>query len=150
MPDIAQFGLTNPNHADSQIRFGFVNPNRAIWDFFKVSDLIIMNKINMLCNNSGTRGLKMRENPLVSVIIPSYNRGPMLEEAVISVLSQDFTDFELIVVDDGSTDNTEGILSTYHEDIIVIHQTPLRKTALYLYNFFRGVLNVGVTARPFE
>ena len=63
-----------------------------------------------------------RENPLVSVIIPTYNRGWAIKEAVDSVLAQDFTDFELIVVDDGSTDNTQDILNSYKEDIIVLHQ----------------------------
>jgi glycosyltransferase involved in cell wall biosynthesis len=44
--------------------------------------------------------------PLVSVIIPTYNRGWIVQEAIDSVLDQDFRDFELIVVDDGSDDNT--------------------------------------------
>ena len=65
---------------------------------------------------------KKKENPLVSVIIPTYNRGWILKEAVDSVLSQDFTDFELIVVDDGSTDNTQDILNSYKKDIIVLKQ----------------------------
>jgi len=51
--------------------------------------------------------------PKVSVIIPTYNRLPMLKEAVDSVLSQDFEDFELIVVDDGSTDGTGEEIKRY-------------------------------------
>jgi glycosyltransferase involved in cell wall biosynthesis len=62
------------------------------------------------------------KNPLVSVIIPTYNRGWILKEAIDSVLSQDFDDFELIVVDDGSTDNTQDILDGYARDITVIRQ----------------------------
>ena len=63
-----------------------------------------------------------KENPLVSVIIPTYNRGWILKEAIDSVLAQEFTDFELIVVDDGSTDNTQDILNSYKEDIVVLRQ----------------------------
>ena len=51
--------------------------------------------------------------PKVSVIIPTYNRLPMLKEAVESVLAQDFKDFELIVVDDGSTDGTADEITHY-------------------------------------
>ena len=51
--------------------------------------------------------------PKVSVIIPTYNRLPMLKEAVDSVLDQDFEDFELIVVDDGSTDGTIAEIKRY-------------------------------------
>lgn len=47
-------------------------------------------------------------NPEVSVIIPTYNRRAMLREAIASVLAQRHVSFELIVVDDGSTDGTVG------------------------------------------
>lgn len=49
--------------------------------------------------------------PLVSVITPTYNRAPLLLRAIRSVLDQDFTDFELLVIDDGSTDDTEGVVA---------------------------------------
>ena len=65
---------------------------------------------------------KRRKDPLVSIIIPTYNRGWILKEAINSVLAQDFTDFELIVVDDGSTDKTQDILNTYNEDIRALRQ----------------------------
>ena len=64
----------------------------------------------------------IKKNPLVTVIIPTYNRGWILKEAIDSVLSQDFDDFELIVVDDGSTDNTDSILDEYARDIIILRQ----------------------------
>lgn len=52
-------------------------------------------------------------SPEISVIIPTYNRASMVVEAVESVLAQDMTDFELIVINDGSTDETEERLSVY-------------------------------------
>jgi glycosyltransferase involved in cell wall biosynthesis len=58
--------------------------------------------------------------PEVSVIIPSFNRSHMLGDAVRSVLGQSFTDFELIVVDDGSTDDTAGVLSCWAGQLEVI------------------------------
>ena len=48
---------------------------------------------------------------MVSVILPSYNHADFVEEAVMSVLDQDFKNLELIVVDDGSTDETPSKVS---------------------------------------
>ena len=51
----------------------------------------------------------------VSVIIPSYNRADVLGRAIASVLSQSWADFELIVVDDGSTDHTARVLAEFDD-----------------------------------
>jgi glycosyltransferase involved in cell wall biosynthesis len=66
--------------------------------------------------------VNLSSKPLVSVIISTYNRGWILKEAIDSVLAQDFKDYELIVVDDGSSDNTREVLDTYGQDIIVLRQ----------------------------
>jgi glycosyltransferase involved in cell wall biosynthesis len=60
--------------------------------------------------------------PDVSVIIPSYNSAKYLAEAVDSVLSQTFRDFEVLVIDDGSTDNTEKIAANYAAPVRYIRQ----------------------------
>lgn len=51
----------------------------------------------------------------VSIIVPTYNCAKYIPEAVESILSQSFKDYEIIVVDDGSTDNTKDVLSPYLE-----------------------------------
>jgi glycosyltransferase involved in cell wall biosynthesis len=56
------------------------------------------------------------------VIIPTFNRAGCLAEAVDSVREQDYRDFELIVVDDGSTDGTAGILARYGHTVRVLRQ----------------------------
>src|SRR5215471_10165204 len=51
--------------------------------------------------------------PAVSVLIPSYNRAELLRAAIASVVTQDVPDFELIVVDDGSTDHTRTVVQSF-------------------------------------
>lgn len=51
--------------------------------------------------------------PLVSVIIPTFNRAHVLPRAINSVLTQSFEDYELLVVDDGSTDGTAELMASY-------------------------------------
>ena len=61
-------------------------------------------------------------DPLVSIIIPTYNRAWIVRDAIDSVLGQTYAAFELIVVDDGSTDRTPQILDAYGDRLRVIRQ----------------------------
>ena len=60
--------------------------------------------------------------PQVSVIIPTYNRAYVLGEAIDSVLSQTYDDLELIVIDDGSQDETRDIVASYNSRLTYLHQ----------------------------
>jgi glycosyltransferase involved in cell wall biosynthesis len=53
--------------------------------------------------------------PRIAVIIPTYNRAKLIGESIESVLRQTFTDFEIIVVDDGSTDNTKDVVNKFKD-----------------------------------
>lgn len=60
--------------------------------------------------------------PRVSVVIPTYNRSGALDRTIRSVLAQTERDLEIIVVDDGSTDDTPGVLARYGSQLRVIRQ----------------------------
>jgi len=62
--------------------------------------------------------------PKVSVILPTFNRAKYLDRAISSVLSQSFYDFELIIVDDASTDNTEEIVELFRDERIIYVKNP--------------------------
>ncbi|WP_443689030.1 glycosyltransferase family 2 protein, partial [Paraprevotella xylaniphila] len=55
----------------------------------------------------------IKQQPLVSIIMPVYNTGNIITNTLDSILSQSYTNFELIIVDDGSTDTSGHICSTY-------------------------------------
>ena len=64
----------------------------------------------------------LMKQPLVSVILPTYNRAWSLKTAIDSVLFQEYPNVELIVIDDGSTDNTQQLLKGYKNQIRVLTQ----------------------------
>jgi glycosyltransferase involved in cell wall biosynthesis len=67
-------------------------------------------------------------NPVFSIIVPSYNRAKKLPTAILSILDQRFINFELIIVDDGSVDNTREVIQSFND-----------KRIKYLYQANKGV-----------
>lgn len=62
--------------------------------------------------------------PLFSIIIPTYNRASLLSNTIHSCLNQTYQDFEIIIVDDGSTDNTEEIVASFDSNKIRSFKIP--------------------------
>jgi glycosyltransferase involved in cell wall biosynthesis len=62
----------------------------------------------------------MKQNPLVSILINNYNYGQFLTTAIDSALNQTYENIEIIVVDDGSTDNSPAIIDSYGDQIIAV------------------------------
>jgi glycosyltransferase involved in cell wall biosynthesis len=60
--------------------------------------------------------------PLFSVVIPTYNRADLIVETLASVAAQECTDYEVLVVDDGSTDNTREVLATFGHGVRLLTQ----------------------------
>src|SRR5271157_806066 len=62
----------------------------------------------------------MNKSPLISVILPTFNRSNYIERSIRSVLNQTYANFELIIIDDGSTDNTDEVLNGFDDNRIKI------------------------------
>lgn len=68
--------------------------------------------------------LKPKANPAVSVVIPVYNKGELFRKSLTSVLNQGFEDYEVIIIDDGSTDNTKEITEQFQDERIRYYYQP--------------------------
>ena len=72
----------------------------------------LLSKFGPHCIGNVTQMVENSQNPLVSIILPTYNRAHTLLRAVNSVLNQEYREIELIVVDDASTDGSAAVLDT--------------------------------------
>lgn len=76
----------------------------------------------------------MKENTLVSIIMPTYNRGYIIKDAIESVRNQTYDNWELIIVDDGSTDATGDVVDIIEDDRIHYYFLSHNKGANYARN----------------
>lgn len=60
--------------------------------------------------------------PLISIILPAYNHAKIIKACILAILKQTYSPLEIIVVNDGSTDNTMEVLSKFGDKIIIINQ----------------------------
>ena len=58
----------------------------------------------------------MEQSPMVTILLPNYNNASYLKECIESILGQTFQDFKLLIIDDGSTDNSIEIIRSYNDD----------------------------------
>ena len=60
--------------------------------------------------------------PFFSIVIPTYNRASLIPATLQSVFQQTFTDYEIIIINDGSTDNTQDVLKPFLSRITYVNQ----------------------------
>ncbi|MCW3076085.1 MAG: glycosyltransferase [Bacteroidetes bacterium] len=63
--------------------------------------------------------MKSNNSPFISVLLPVYNAGKFLHESIESILNQTFSDFELIIINDGSKDNSKEIIKSFNDSRII-------------------------------
>jgi glycosyltransferase involved in cell wall biosynthesis len=91
----------------------------------------------------------MATYPLVSIVVPVYNAGKYLKETIQSLLNQTYSNFELIAIDDGSTDNSLQILRSFEDPRLRILQNEQNRGIVYTRN--RGLKEIrGKYYAPFD
>jgi len=81
----------------------------------------------------------VKSAPLVSVVVPSYNHARFLRERLDSILAQTFTDFEVIVLDDASTDNSAEIIGEYANDARIRYLINEKNSGSVFVQWINGV-----------
>ncbi len=100
--------------------FDFFNANPTVLDINKP----INQKVTPITVNTEINWKNFTKLPLVTIYITNYNYATFIKESIDSVLKQKFRDFEIIIIDDGSTDNSKKIIEQYrnHPKITIIYQ----------------------------
>jgi glycosyltransferase involved in cell wall biosynthesis len=85
------------------------------------------------CPKAGTKYNSLTQ-PLISVVIPVYNAGLFLKEAIESVLQQTYKNLQIIITDDGSTDNSVFVAKQFKDERIEIYVAPVNQGQAYQLN----------------
>ena len=77
--------------------------------------------------------------PLLSVILPTYNREKFVKSAIESILGQSYIDFELIIIDDCSTDNTRQIVKSFNDTRVKYHRLDQNRGEYWCTNYAASI-----------
>lgn len=83
--------------------------------------------------------MKKKSSPFVSVIMPAYNCEDTIKESIDSILLQSYDNFELIIINDGSIDNTLDVINSYNDDRIIVINNKVNQTIVPCLN--KGLKN---------
>jgi glycosyltransferase involved in cell wall biosynthesis len=81
----------------------------------------------------------LMKSPLISVVLPAYNSSRFLPQAVNSILNQTFTDFELLIINDGSIDDIDSIVMSFNDNRIIYIKNDQNCGLVYSLN--KGIQN---------
>jgi|GEM_PF-1109319 glycosyltransferase involved in cell wall biosynthesis/polysaccharide pyruvyl transferase WcaK-like protein len=84
-------------------------------EIFRIDKMALREKVNEALVARMCADIRGEPSPKVSIVMPTYNRANYLKEAIDSILTQTIQDWELIIIDGGSTDNTRGLVESYRE-----------------------------------
>lgn len=117
-----------PRNFDEYLKYSMIMPiaYAPFSENFKRCFAFMENVATRLANHDSTT--------LVSVIMPVYNREDVVKESILSVLGQSYQNFELIIVDDGSTDNTVGVIESIKDSRIILLKNGQNKGCSYSRN----------------
>ncbi len=120
--------IFTPRNFDDYLKYSMIMPitYAPFSENFKRCFAFMENVATKLANHTS--------NTLVSVIMPVYNREAVVEESIKSVLSQLYHNFELIIVDDGSTDNTVKVIESIKDPRILLIKNDINKGCSYSRN----------------
>jgi len=88
---------------------------------YSEQDLYIKKCMDSLKNSKTAKYLNYPQDTKISIIMPTYNRSSLIIRAIDSVINQTYKNWELIIVDDGSCDDTEGVMKNYLNDPRIIY-----------------------------
>ena len=101
----------------------FLKPFLSVWNRFLKRRYQRVSSLAYKKEKAGLEGDLLEPDP-ITVITPTHNRGHLIERTINSLLAQSYKNFESIVIDDGSTDNTQEVLSRYEDRRIIYCKIP--------------------------